>query len=233
MASKNFGDYKSLIGHLPIMGTGDRIREGRVAKGLSQQSVADLIGVSRPAVTQWEQDKIVPDRGNLRKLANTLGVSELWLLEGIGDAEGQALMPVQGEVAAGVWRETNDTESRSIPLARHPDFPATSQYALLVRGDSLNKIANDGDFLHVVDVQDAGILPTSGDVVVVMKHRHGLAEATVKRLLDKNGGYELHPESTNPEYAGAVSLEPTDEDTEILITAKVIGKYTLLYHPKT
>lgn len=235
MASETFGEYETLLGQPDSMSTGERIRDKRKGLGLSQAALAIKTGVSRPAVTQWENNQTVPDRERLRKLSEVLGVSESWLLEGVEDMarQGGQLMPVRGEVAAGVWREAvSDLELSPIPVSAHPDFPASSQYALLVRGDSINKIAADGDYLHVVDVQSAGVSIRDGDLVIVLKHQHGLTEATAKRLVAKNGTRQLVAESTNPQFSGVIPLSPADAATEIVISAKVIGKYTSFFPPR-
>ncbi len=51
------------------MSLGNRIKEQRKNKGLSQEKVAEFIGVSRQAVTKWETDQSAPSTENLFKLA--------------------------------------------------------------------------------------------------------------------------------------------------------------------
>lgn len=59
---------------------GGRIRAARVAKGLTMEQLADRIGVSKGAISQWESGKIEAlTSGNLLKLASTLEVSERWI----------------------------------------------------------------------------------------------------------------------------------------------------------
>ena len=47
----------------------------RKQKGLSQESLADLMGISRQAVTKWENDSSKPSSENLIRLAELLDVS--------------------------------------------------------------------------------------------------------------------------------------------------------------
>lgn len=229
-----YGDYVSLTRHPYDMGTGERIQAARKAVGWSQDRLAKEVGVTRPAVSQWEKfGGTVPTRENIRLLAYVLGVAERWLLEGDGAESRGQLMPVRGEVAAGVWREVTDLDLEPIPVAPHRAFPASAQYALLVRGSSLNKIAADSEYLHVVDVLKSGIHPQSGDLVVVQKHRHGATEATAKRLTIEDGKEVLRFESLNPKYQGLMDLTPTDAETEIVISAIVIGKYSAIGRGRT
>ena len=47
----------------------------RKAKGLSQEKVAEVLGVSRQAVTKWESNISKPGSDNLIRLAELLEVS--------------------------------------------------------------------------------------------------------------------------------------------------------------
>ncbi len=52
------------------MSLGNRIKEFRQGKRMSQEKVAELVGVSRQAVTKWEADQTAPSTENLFKLAD-------------------------------------------------------------------------------------------------------------------------------------------------------------------
>lgn len=60
----------------------DRIRERRTALGISQEYLAEQLGVSRQAVSKWESGKSSPDTRNLIALAGLFGVSVQWLAVG-------------------------------------------------------------------------------------------------------------------------------------------------------
>ena len=51
------------------MTLGERIREERKRIGLSQEQLAEHIGVSRQTVYKWENEQAMPDLKNLQKLA--------------------------------------------------------------------------------------------------------------------------------------------------------------------
>lgn len=57
------------------MALGERIRQCRVEAHLSQEKVAELVGVSRQAVTKWETNQSAPSTENLFRLAEILGTS--------------------------------------------------------------------------------------------------------------------------------------------------------------
>ena len=58
----------------------ERIRELRVASGLSQVELADKLGVSKQSVSNWENDNIQPSIEMLVKIARTFNVSTDFLL---------------------------------------------------------------------------------------------------------------------------------------------------------
>ncbi len=49
--------------------SGAKLKELREAKGLTQQKLADAIGVSRTAIYQWEAETYQPEGDNLINLA--------------------------------------------------------------------------------------------------------------------------------------------------------------------
>jgi transcriptional regulator with XRE-family HTH domain len=67
--------------------TGERIRAARRARGLTQQDLADAVGVSRSAVAQWETERAGQIRGNLSRIAAVLGVSLGFLVDGDDQTE--------------------------------------------------------------------------------------------------------------------------------------------------
>lgn len=64
------------------MSLGKRIQNARKSKGFTQEYIAELLGVSRQAVSKWEKDLSSPDTGNLIALAEVLDVSVEYLAVG-------------------------------------------------------------------------------------------------------------------------------------------------------
>jgi transcriptional regulator with XRE-family HTH domain len=69
-----------------LMTAGQRIQQCRKTKKLSQEYVATVLGVSRQAVSKWENDLSVPDTVNYINLAKIFGVSVEYLAFGVVDA---------------------------------------------------------------------------------------------------------------------------------------------------
>lgn len=57
------------------MTTGERIQQLRKTAGLSQEQLADIVGVSRQAVSKWETDQSSPDIDNILALSKAFAVS--------------------------------------------------------------------------------------------------------------------------------------------------------------
>lgn len=64
------------------MSIGERITELRNEKQLSQGQLAELLGISRQAVSKWENDKASPDTLNLIRLADILDTEIEYLATG-------------------------------------------------------------------------------------------------------------------------------------------------------
>ena len=62
---------------------GEKLRENRVRCKMSQEFVAEAVGVSRQAVSKWENGVSDPSTSNLIALAKLYGLSVEELLEGL------------------------------------------------------------------------------------------------------------------------------------------------------
>lgn len=75
------------------MTIGKRIALLRKEKGLTQEELANAMGVSPQAVSKWENDQTCPDISALPKLARLLGVTVDELLEGKQELAPVRLLP--------------------------------------------------------------------------------------------------------------------------------------------
>ena len=64
---------------------GDRLAAARDAGGLTQNELAQRLGVRAKTLRDWENDLSEPRANRLQMLAALLGVSLRWLLTGEGD----------------------------------------------------------------------------------------------------------------------------------------------------
>lgn len=101
------------------MTLGQNIQTARRAAGLSQEALAERIGVSRQALGKWEKDTALPGLENLRQLSAALGVSADTLL-------GRELPAAPG----------TPSEGTSAPLPADPPMTLESMKALLDARDA-------------------------------------------------------------------------------------------------
>lgn len=66
------------------MSLGENIVRLRTEQGLSQESLAEKLGVSRQSVSKWETDGSIPDLDKLIKLSEVFGISLDELVKGEG-----------------------------------------------------------------------------------------------------------------------------------------------------
>lgn len=120
-------------------------------------------------------------------------------------------MPVVGTIQAGVWVETymlSQDDQKTIPVGRDPRYPHARQYALCVRGDSMDEAdIPDGSYVVCVDFAESGIHLRAGHIVHVESIEADKSETTLKEVAIKNGRRILIPRSSNPAHK-AITMEP-------------------------
>lgn len=65
------------------MNIADRIQSLRKTKGISQEQLADVVGVSRQAVSKWESEQASPDLEKIILMSEYFDVTTDYILKGI------------------------------------------------------------------------------------------------------------------------------------------------------
>lgn len=106
----------------------------RKKSGMSQEELADQLGVSRQAISRWELGATLPDAPNLLKLSDLFGVSIDYLLHDEYEAEGD-LPPVKE-----MLREmtTEEQKSRKLYLVATIAFVIAAASFLIAAIDLMN-----------------------------------------------------------------------------------------------
>lgn len=208
---------------------GTRLKNLRKSKKLTQQQVADAIGVSKTSVIYWEKDENLPKHDSLMALAQILGVTSAYLLSGKGsDSLDQnvtkpfpiagRLVPVISWVQAGTW-----TSADSVPIGTEfkewlPPNPKCGKngYGLIVVGESMSPDFRPSDKIYVNPDFQISDLKT-GDLVIVACD--GETEATFKKLIVESNGMYLEP--LNPKWHEKII--PLREGCKLV--GKVVGLY--------
>ena len=198
---------------------GGRIREARRARGLSQQNLADLLGVTQQAYQRYEAGKRKLRADDLRELCLELGITASSLLgvaepEAAGAPSAFSDTPLFGSIAAGTPIDMEAADlAHPVPTVLIRRYP--NAFLLRVEGESMNRILPNGCYA-LVDPTDDIDVEGQPYAVCVGEHR-----ATIKRVSRlPEGGLVLAPDSDDPAFRPQV-LDPSDSAAEAV---SVIGR---------
>lgn len=204
----------------------NRVRELRLAKSLSQEQLAEKIGLTKQAISQYERGERNPSMTVLDALCDFFNVSSDYLLgkdsvtlrfvgkDEIDKLESKSCVriPVLGRVAAGVpidaIEDVLDWEEIPEAMAATGEF-----FGLRIKGDSMQPRIAEGDVVIVRSQPDA----ESGDVVIVQVNGD---HATCKRLMKHETGISLI--SFNPVYPPIVYTNEEIKSLPVTIVGKVV-----------
>lgn len=202
------------------MSCGERISELMKSKRMTQQEVADKIGVARQSISLWQKDQTVPSGKNLEKLAAALGTTSGYLLFGQttpniktfedGDTPPDDVVVIHeykltfGASPSGVepvpeWELVDDGDDywykRTFFQKRHlnPDRCKRAR----VSGDSMEPTICDGDtflFYEECDSRPGCVIIADGQIYAISVE----GQLKVKRLSKTKDGIVVR--SDNPDY---------------------------------
>jgi transcriptional regulator with XRE-family HTH domain len=208
----------------------NRIRHLREARGLTLAELAEQVGTSHATIQRLESGKMRLTQEWAERISAALAVHMPEIFGEIVPAVAKGL-DVLGDVQAGVWREVDVADELKyppLPIGPDPRYSPIKQFALRVRGESMNKTVRDGAYIVCVTWAELGRGPRDNDLVVVERRRDGLVETTVKRIRLENKKVLLLPDSDDPRWQTPLVLEGGLENDEIAVIALVIGKYETL-----
>jgi transcriptional regulator with XRE-family HTH domain len=92
----------------------ERLKNLRLAKGLTLQQVGNEFGISAASVASWEKGKNQPDSRKLSKIAEVLGTSVEFLLNGTGDSQFAHLESIEIDVPFVAWPKLLSSQTSSL-----------------------------------------------------------------------------------------------------------------------
>lgn len=92
----------------------DRIQSLRKQKGMSQEELADKIGVSRQAVSKWESEQSTPDLDKVVIMSELFEVTTDYLLKGIEPVSVNDHKTMADVVDEKILNEKNGRRAKSI-----------------------------------------------------------------------------------------------------------------------
>ncbi len=165
------------------------LRSARRSQNLTQDDVAQRIGVSRTSYLKYEKGTHEPDYDTLKKIADFLSL-DIDTLLGKERRGKKTMIPVLGSVAAG--RPSEAYEAIEGYEEIDESLAASGSYvALRIKGESMSPKILPGDIVIVRLQSDV----ESGEVAVVFVDDD---EATVKKVVKHSDGVSLIP--YNPSY---------------------------------
>lgn len=164
---------------------GQILRELRNQHNVTGEELGKAISVSKNAISNWENNRRMPDNETVKAIAEYFEVSTDFLLGVVSSNQGKGIpIPVLGRVVAGIpleaVEEILDYEEISPELAKTGDF-----FALEIRGTSMEPRIVEGDIVVVKKQNDI----ESGDIAVVLINGE---EATIKQVIKQDGGILLN-----------------------------------------
>ena len=193
----------------------------RKSLGLTQQHVADSLGITFESYNKLENGKRQLRADRMEQLARIFNVPIEALLAG------PHVIPVtvKGFVEAGVWQE-------------HPQWPEDEWYMVTIpfsnklksrtligaeiRGHSMNLVYPEGSIVIFEPVGRKDALETGKRYIVERRLSSGEYEQTAKTLIkDPTGAFWLKPESDHPEFFQPIPIQGSDGD-EVVIRGKIV-----------
>lgn len=190
-----------------------RLKAARRAKHMTQADVAEYIGLTQGAYSNWERGETKIDSLQLSRLAELFGVSVDYLL-GKTDVPSSSYIrvPVLGRVAAGIpidaIEDVIDWEDISTAAAGDGEY-----FGLQIKGHSMEPKISDGDVVIVRRQPDVD----SGDIAVVLVNGD---DATVKKVKKSPQGVTLIP--SNPAYEPMYYTNTEIESLPVQILGRVV-----------
>ena len=173
----------------------ERLAELRSAAKLTQNAVAKTVGVSRAAVTQWENGLTKPKGEYIHALAKLYGCTTGYILHGedseIGNVTpasiGLRQIPIISYVQAGCWTESAECRELdgSIKYITTDLDVGGRTFAVEIQGDSMLPEFSEGDVVLI----DPDEPHHPGDFVVAKNGEH---EATFKKYKPRGYNAEGH-----------------------------------------
>lgn len=201
-----------------------RLREARAKAGYTSiAAAAEAFGFQPPTLTSHENGTRGFDVEVAVRYGKAFKVNPGWLLGldtidtpafRIERAPASKKIEIIGAVEAGVWRERSEwpeSERYEVEVG-YPVVPNADRFGLVVEGYSMDKVFPPGSELECIRVYRGRQDPQDEDLVIVERRQHDLRETTCKRLRKGPAGWELHCESTKPEFQTVMPLGEPDAD---------------------
>lgn len=215
---------------------GDRLRECREKKKMTQQELAEKTGFSRGSIINWEKGIRIPNADILKKLAEALGVTVSYLM-GETDMDHENVkknsfqhvieIPILDPTLIACAGEGNHIESVYAKAEKTVFLPASDVGVISVDADKRPfAVVVEGDSMEGAGISDKSTVVVNpaeeiydGDTVLVA---FGIMpQIAVKWIFFKRDG-SIELRSANPAYSPLIFSKEDIENDMIKILGKVV-----------
>lgn len=177
------------------MNMGDRIKQLRQEKGLTQEELGKYIGVKKAAIMKYEKGNVKNmKRSSIETLSNLFNVSPSYLMcldEPKTDKLGKPVVsvPLLGTVKPGYDYMSQENWEGSVEVDKDLIKDGSQYFALKVKGDSMFPVLIEDDIVVIKRQEDF----ENGDLVVAIVNGD---EATIKKGKKSDNSICLQPLNT-------------------------------------
>lgn len=203
----------------------NRLEFLRKEKGLSQNDVGNILGITSQAVGLYEKEKRDIPNEYLIKLATYFEVSTDYILgksdirnANINSSKQFYMTPVYGKISAGIPNWAEECLEGYLPLDYNlmGILKPEEHFFLRVDGESMNKVIRNGAYA-LIRKQD---VVENGEICAVLVNGF---EATLKKFSKQGDLVILEPLSDDSSFTTQVY----NKDTQIKIIGKYVGKFEM------
>ena len=187
------------------MSFGENLKNVRKQRGITQEELAETLGVSRQAISKWESDNGYPETEKLLAISETLNISIDFLLNDSSSSEGKQKIAELESIKASGKLYIIDVNKRK--LAAFEEF-----------GIDMIGINNTGE----ADVI-TGLNKGNEKVKVPTCAIYGITKGILGRNKRTILGYYSTLENAKKELASISKASKTDTQYELKYTAKMKG----------
>ena len=174
--------------------TANRLLQYRKQHNLSQEELAEKIGVSRQAVSKWERSEASPDTDNLISLAEVYGVSLDELLKGKPEKQETGKTETESSEPASE-SETENTESATDYAYEQTNYVREDKVSFK---NGIHVDSKDGDHVHISYKEGVNVDAKDGNKVHVGRDGVHVEENGKNRVYtDENGNVMVDGELKN------------------------------------
>lgn len=187
------------------MGIAEIIQAARLKLGLSQAELARRVGVSKTAVSKWEDGSTAPNRNRAQAVARILGIPDDRLsslahvsVEVIDGGHSGHMIPIMDWEQLSLLSDDQSPNNLAyLPCILADVIPADEGVAVRVADDGMLGVISIGDVIII----SRSATPSAGDIVVALAGNDIVLRRYQPRGLDRSGGLAFDLTSTNPDVS--------------------------------